>query len=405
MLVDEYQDTNDNQDELIDHLASPGQVVYLGDPEQRIYDWLKDVRHDRFERLLARRDVHRIDLPVTCHRSGASDLVTYGRAILSGGSLTVRPKDVVRLRYPPHKFPHYLRIGILQAEKAVRIKLGAKSIPSLAVMSYTNGFVARISTELRSTTESFDYPFPHRMHVGLEEIGPAWALALAFLGCPFGTSSNEIVGEALFQLGRFERAQGGKGRSKSAATLFDVANSIRAGEKVSTRSLRDLTVRIAIVAATFTGEPRQDVRKVVELLRDTAGGYFDHAVDALALRSPSDASDSLVSLLADSFSVHGHYRDARAIGEAFLLREHLVRGEAGTGGRVVMTLHKSKGKEFDAVVIVDGPSEADGLVLRKDDERLSRSRRLLAMAVARARYHVVIVTPVYRPCPLLPATP
>jgi DNA helicase-2/ATP-dependent DNA helicase PcrA len=192
---------------------------------------------------------------------------------------------------------------------------------------------------------------------------------------------------------------------KRAETLFKAAEATRTGEKVATRSLKGLPTRIAAAVASFTGEPRADIHKIVELLRDTGGNYFDDAVETLGLRSPADASPALVAQLADSYATHGHYRDARKMGDAFLLREHLVRGEAGAGGRIVMTLHKCKGKEFDAVVIVDGPGEADGLVLRDDDANLSRSRRLLAMAIARARHQVVIVTPAYRPCPLLPAVP
>lgn len=405
ILVDEYQDTNDKQDELIDLLAAPGQVIYLGDSEQRIYDWLKDVRADRFERLIERRAPRRIDLPEKCHRSGTSDLVEYGRAVLSGEALATKPNDVLPLRYAKGKFPHQLRVAIVMAEKAVKKRLGPASVPEVAIMSYKNAFAERISSELRRITESFAYPFPHRLHVGLEEIGPAWSLGLAFLSCAAGTPTGETVGEALFQLGRYERAQGGAGRLKRATALFEAAEALRAGGKIATRSLKDLPDRIAAAAAAFIGDPREDIPRIVELLAQTGGGYFDDTVEALGFRSPADASPALVAQLADAYATHGHYRDASAIGEAYLLREHLVRGEATTGGRVVMTLHKCKGKEFDAVVIADGPSDADGLVLRDDDEPLSRSRRLLAMAIARARHYVVVVTPAYRKCPLLPKTP
>lgn len=88
IIVDEYQDTNDAQDELIDLLARPGQVIYLGDPDQRIYDFVPGVRADRVDRLLARSGIARIDLEQTSHRSGGADLVAYGRAILTGAAAT-----------------------------------------------------------------------------------------------------------------------------------------------------------------------------------------------------------------------------------------------------------------------------------------------------------------------------
>lgn len=404
ILVDEYQDTNDKQDELVDLLASPGQVIYLGDPEQRIYDWLPDVRHDRFERLLARRAPGRIDLPVKSHRSGASDLVAYSRAVLSGRPLAAKPKDVASWRYAVGQFSHQLRVGVMQAEKAARARLGKNVMPEIAIMSYKNDFVARMSRDLREKTASFDYPFAHRLHVGLEEIGPAWGTVLALLACPGGSPSPGLVADALTELGRSERAQGSKGGVKRAGTFFEVARALRNGGKISARSLRDLPQRMASVAMDFTGDPRQDVRKTIELMHATPGGYFKDVVETLELRSPIDGSGGLVGQLAEAYATHGYYRDARRLGDAFLLHEHLVRGEAGAGGRIVMTLHKCKGKEFDAVVIVDGPSDADSLVLREDDARHLRSRRLLAMAIARARYYVAIVTPAYRPCPLLPTS-
>ena len=67
-----------------------------------------------------------------------------------------------------------------------------------------------------------------------------------------------------------------------------------------------------------------------------------------------------------------------------------------------MTLHKCKGKEFDAVVIYDGMGPPDQLILRGDSEPYDRSRRLLRVALTRARYHVTIVTPAGTPCSLLP---
>lgn len=405
ILIDEYQDTNDKQDELIDRLAAHGQAIYLGDPEQRIYDWIKDVRADRFERLMARRRPTRVDLPATCHRSGASDLVLYGKAVLHGASLTFRPADVALFRYAPGNWGKKLRVGIMAAWATARKRMGEGAHPEIAIMSYKNSFVARMSTELRTTNESFDKPFHHRLQVGLEEVAPAWALALALLELPSTAQAADAVADGLHQFARFERSRGGIQRTKRGDALAETAEATRTGGKVGARALRDLQERLSREAGTFTGDAKQDIRKIIGVLRATGGKYFDEAVNALDLRSPAAGCEALIEQLAAAYATHGSYRGARAMGQAFLLREYLVRAEAGSGGLVVMTLHKCKGKEFDAVVIMDGPGEADGLIVRGDDDKLSRSRRLLAMAIARARYNVVIVTPGYRECQLLPSIP
>ena len=67
-----------------------------------------------------------------------------------------------------------------------------------------------------------------------------------------------------------------------------------------------------------------------------------------------------------------------------------------------MTVHKAKGKEFDGIVIVDGyPKNADAFFREKasSSERES-ARRLLRVAITRARRRVLLV----RPCGALPLT-
>ncbi len=86
------------------------------------------------------------------------------------------------------------------------------------------------------------------------------------------------------------------------------------------------------------------------------------------------------------------------------MREKLMGSDADGGGRLLMSMHKAKGKEFDAVVVVDGPSPRDRLVLSDDSASagLPKSRRLLHMAITRARTRATILTPVWDRCAILP---
>ncbi len=402
ILVDEYQDTNDFQDELVDLLSKPGQVIYFGDPDQRIYDFVGGVRADRLDRRLDRPDVTRIDLEQLSHRSGDADLVAYGRAVLTAKPLVSKCKSVTVFRYGnTDSFNKKLRQAIVCAESAVRRASRSSEPPSIAILGFRNSFVARLSTELALVGGGFDYPFSHHVHAGTEEVGPAWAFVFALLGIQRATDARGILSAALHEYGRFERSQTGAGHEQTARTLLAAADSYRQNKKVAARSLAGLDSRLEEVVKMFCGDPRQDIQALVVMLRENGSTHLSGMLAALALRNPANAGPDLISKLTASYSENGYYRDSATTAEAFLLRERLLESESPGRGRLITTLHKVKGKEFDAVVIIDGPGEGDKLLLR-NDETQEKSRRLLNVAITRARHHAVVLTPVYEPCCLLP---
>ena len=65
-----------------------------------------------------------------------------------------------------------------------------------------------------------------------------------------------------------------------------------------------------------------------------------------------------------------------------------------------MTVHKSKGKEFDAVIIFDDPNSSP-LIFCREDAPHTRCRRLIRVGITRARHHVLMLTDMYRPSELL----
>lgn len=70
------------------------------------------------------------------------------------------------------------------------------------------------------------------------------------------------------------------------------------------------------------------------------------------------------------------------------------------------TIHKSKGKQFDGVIIVreprhDGEKFVSSLVWRNDTPPYARSRKILHVAITRAQTHVLILNPAFPKCPIL----
>lgn len=73
-----------------------------------------------------------------------------------------------------------------------------------------------------------------------------------------------------------------------------------------------------------------------------------------------------------------------------------------------MTIHKSKGKQFDAVIVLrEGRYDQDtggfvsSFVWWGDAHPHARSRKILRVAVTRAKSHMLILDPAFPACPLL----
>ena len=92
--------------------------------------------------------------------------------------------------------------------------------------------------------------------------------------------------------------------------------------------------------------------------------------------------------------------------DAALAEDQILSGIEDLTGIHVMTIHRSKGKQFDGVIILrEGQRGANGwsssLVWRGDQSPYPRSRKILRVAITRAMKHVLILDPFFPKCPIL----
>lgn len=135
-----------------------------------------------------------------------------------------------------------------------------------------------------------------------------------------------------------------------------------------------------------------------EVFRNLPGDNLDQVTAVLDLRMPTGGISDLAGALGEAQLDQGGYYGARAIAESALLKERMELGSYTGSPRVLMTMHKCKGKQFDAVIIVEGHHNPNRLLL--GDER--ESRRLLHVAITRAQVKTVILTLAYDRSPLIP---
>ncbi len=105
-----------------------------------------------------------------------------------------------------------------------------------------------------------------------------------------------------------------------------------------------------------------------------------------------NANDALATALTSQWIEGTTYFGATKKVAAILDQQRLIGAERPPRGCVLMTLHKSKGKEFDGVVIVEG--FRGGALLNPDEApNYETSRRVLRVGISRARHVVRIVRP------------
>ncbi len=107
----------------------------------------------------------------------------------------------------------------------------------------------------------------------------------------------------------------------------------------------------------------------------------------------------LNSNLSRIWRQNGNYNGATgAVSDAFI-QEHFATSMKVWRGVNVMTIHKSKGKEFDEVLVFEGAYQGQRFIYSNTE--LDKTRINLRVAVTRAKSKAYIATPKNDPCPLL----
>lgn len=185
---------------------------------------------------------------------------------------------------------------------------------------------------------------------------------------------------------------GGRGRGTAetrAARFFTAAERLRQGQALRRGVCIDLC-SAATALGPLSGDPVADWRHVRALFQNHAD--LKELFGQVRIVRLFRATDALATSLGVLWAERGTYAGAAQGVRRVLDQERLIGAEREPRGCTLMTLHKSKGKEFDGVVIIEG--FRGGPLLRPDEApHYAGSRRLLRVGITRARKLVVLVRP------------
>lgn len=402
IVVDEAQDTAEDQWQCVRLLSACAQLICLADLDQQIYDFRPGVSSERVTHIMAALQPLRVDLEGQNHRSPNSEIVAFANDILLGTPRGAAYQGVSRKNF---------RANRDRRDKAIRQAIGItiekakaaaqRDIESIAVLATWGRGVNIISRAL--TGDGTTKLIPHRVMIDEASVLLSSRM-VAFLLEPRRPAADELLdlAEGLELAATVFRARGKPSNLAVAQRLAASAQQSRAGTVPRANSVASklLSTLRTLRTHAFSGEPKRDWIDARRLLRDSgANPLKDIAEDAEQLIA-FQRGRRIVAGLADLWQTQGAYRNACATLDAALAEDQLLSGGNDLQGIHVMTAHKSKGKEFDAVIIFDDPNSSP-LLFSQEDPPYPRCRKLLRVGITRARHHVLMLCDLYTPSVLL----
>lgn len=400
IIVDEFQDTNAEESRMISQLGRRSRLIALGDPKQRIYDF-KGADPRRFDEFIAAFRPTEFDFQAENRRSAGTEITQFATAIIDGDFRALAYAGVTISRYSGSGSGLYpLKQQVLRAAGRLR---RAESW-SLAILVPANALAASVFDYMARADHGLP-AYPVEILVAAE--GPMLAGALIALLLeprthdePLG--SLVLDGLAAFELGRSETASAGA--ITKAARLRALGRSVRAqgdagfGTRGVGPGIRQLLEDVA--ALRLTGDPMTDWRAIRALFAESPRTELQAVAREARHMRLLRRGAQIEGRFADAWRSHGAYRDARALLSAAIVEDQFAATTRPHYGVTVMTIHKAKGKEFDEVIVFEGPYQRYLQPRAADAERSARFN--LHVAATRARNAVTIMTPAQNPCPFLP---
>jgi DNA helicase-2/ATP-dependent DNA helicase PcrA len=409
IILDEFQDTNPDEWQLIRVLGEQTRLIALADAEQRIYEF-RGADPKRIGEFINAFNPATFDLGARNHRSNGKDIVSFGNDLLTNAHRNKRYSDVAIIAYRMGRgvaLHHVLKSHVLGAIS--RLGNGQALEWSLAVLVPTKRLMIEVSDYL-ATAQAFESGkgYPEVSHeVALDTEAPS--LAAAVIGRLLDRADNPTATLFAFIRCLVEYLRGRKGNQSptqaemalcGALTAFVDGAAVRG--KNRQRLVADATaIANAVHQIMHTGDPANDWLAIRGLLSDAQSPEIKQvAEDARYLRLLNRGAQ-LRLRLNELWRRNGTYAGAAAAVRDALLQEHFAASTRTWKGVHVMTIHKSKGKEFDEVIIYEGVFQ--GRIVRNDatDRQVEQARLALRVGATRAMNRVTILTPQGSICPLL----
>lgn len=416
IIMDEFQDTNAEQWCVVQALGEFSTLLALGDPEQRIYDWI-GADPERLSHFRKAFDPTEVDLSDDNHRSANTDIAIFGNDLLTGKFRQKTYNGIRCLGYEPNA--DQAMTALITATYAARKRLvdAGRKDWSLAILVPTKKMTRLVSDTLRVPPAGMT-EIPHTAAIELEA-AILGAEIIAFLMQP---DVNGRHFEQFIALVRnYFHGKGGntptQGDLKEAENLRKAYDEWLARQAIG-KAIRKNSVLVAMLtvyaearALALTGDPDKDWRAIRRVLEEGACVRLKDVAEEVRNIRLLERGTQLRQELAQDWRTNGVYVNALAIIRQAFVQEHFSTSAKPETGVVVMNMHKAKGKQFDEVIIFEGwPRIAKGIIVANVDRIVrgndrvginDQARQNFRVSVTRGKQRTTILTPKNDPCVLL----
>ena len=200
------------------------------------------------------------------------------------------------------------------------------------------------------------------------------------------------VASTLDLAAHYFRLKNAEGPSDAAATerrkMREAADAVRVGKRPANKAGKALVD--AASSLSLSGDVVEDWKTARQVLAD-AGTLSEVFREAKLVRL-FRATDAIGEGLGTLWLARGNYLGASELVKRVLDGQRMIGAERDHRGCTLMNIHKSKGKEFDGVVLIEGTYSGVFFDQRETPPHI-KTRRLLRVAITRARHFVTIIRP------------
>ena len=392
ILVDEFQDTDEEQWALVQTLSQNSEVIALGDAEQRIYDWRPGVSETRLQDFAAALECETFDFTTENNRSPATGIAGYARSLLSVDTSQDFPDEIVLHRFPPGQLPTYLHLAIRKAFTEAKKRSGKKH-PKIAVAARSKTLVRRISDALsvKVTIRKKVYKsVGHDVLMDQNQILLA-SRVIAYIMSSAHLERQERLAGALDRIADMLRSAANPTNIKASDTLRKWADKCRENKQPKTKCVTALfDIMEELEKNTFIGSPTQDWLKVRHLFEKANADQLNKVANQARYLRLLRRGSAIEQTLASLWVSQANYQGAEAALEQAIVQNQLVDAHRETTTVTVMNMHQLKGREYDAVVLIE--DQYSTFMAKDTIPPHADTRRLLHVSLTRAQHYVVTLT-------------